>query len=103
MDSLVSLTQQLSEQQVKDFAEDLDRVKDRPEDALKILKLLATSTLQPEWLKTTGIGKRLTAVTTNPEHYYGDQELLKQVENIKDDLKKAWNQLYKSLKKQIKK
>jgi len=80
----------------------LKKYAEKPENAYKILKHLSRSTFDPELLKTSGIGKRLTAISVDTEHYNGDSSLLKKVTEIKDHLKARWNTEYIEHKKKIK-
>jgi hypothetical protein len=67
----------INEEELKALGAQLDSHKDQPEQALRLLKVLAGKRITAPLLKSTLIGKRLTAVSTDVEFFKGDESLLK--------------------------
>ena len=67
----------INEEELKSLATQLDSHKDQPEQAFRLLKVLAGKRITAPLLKSTLIGKRLTAVSTDGAFYKGDESLLR--------------------------
>jgi len=71
MDKLATLAEMepIGEEELRDLGWQLGQVKHSPEKAVGILSSLSKKHITASLLKSTLIGKSLTSVSTDPEHY----------------------------------
>jgi len=88
-----SSLQPISPEELVELGLSLDKYKNTPVEALKLLKVLDNKTITALLLRDTKIGKRLTAVNENPENSSAP-ELHSQIAGMKEHLKKKWSFIY---------
>jgi flagellin-specific chaperone FliS len=94
--------EQIGEDELTELGNELDKVKEVPASALKILKVLTNKKVTAELLKSTLIGKRIMSVSIDEVNYDGDASLLSDVKEIKDSLYRQWKAVYKKQKEKHK-
>ena len=90
----------MPDDQLMDLSEKLSSHAARPEEAVKILKVLENVAITYDQLIKTKIGKRLTALK---EDVSCEEEIMEKLKKLKQDLEENWrNQVrkYKEDKKQ---
>ena len=81
----------------------LNRVRNVPEKALKLLKVLDRKAITAQLLIDTKIGKSLTAVSEkeDPERETADDpQLLDAIKKMKEQLKSKWMSVHQEFKRQ---
>ena len=100
MESLCSAPklEPISLEELVELGTHLDKNKAKPEAALKLLKVLDKKLITAQILKDSSIGKRLTAVSDNPE-LTNEPDVIKEIKHMKESLKKRWTEVYIQFKK----
>ena len=74
----------------------LDKQKQNPDQALKILKVLDKKLVTSQLLIDSKIGKRLSAVDESSQT--ASTDIILEIKEFKDKLKKRWTEVYKRTK-----
>ena len=85
----------MSQEEVENYSESLNKYSNEPVSVVKVLRELEKSSVPTEFLKSTRIGKRLTAITEDKNDYDGDESLLKEIITLKKHIKETWLVAYK--------
>ena len=93
---------EVSDEEIKHMMEQLDKVKEDPEKAIKLLKVIEQYKITGKQLKETNIGRMLQKVQDkpNPEGESDDKlETLELLRKIKKGIMVKWKEVYEIYKK----